>query len=66
MDILLQWALINAPKNVDFVQKYHTFDFLFNFISTFETINKSIIFLVNNLFIMVYNYLQQHENQLLW
>ena len=39
--------------SLGFVQKYHIFDFLF-FISTFEIIDKHIIFLVNNLFIMVY------------
>ena len=40
-----------------FVQKYATFEFLFNFISTFEIINKNTFFFVNNLFIMMYNLL---------
>ena len=32
--------------------------FSFNFISTFKTINKNIIYFINNLFIMIfYNYI---------
>ena len=42
-----------GTQHRDLVQKYPTFGFLFNFISTFETINKNILF-INNLFIIVY------------
>ena len=41
-----------------FVQKYPIFEFLFNFISIFETINKNPI-----IYLLWYiNYLQQHKN----
>ena len=39
-----------------FVQKYPIFGFLFNFLSIFEIINKNI-FLINNIFIIVYKLL---------
>ena len=48
-------------KNRGFIQKYPTFMFTFNFISTFGIIDKNIFF-KNNLFIMIYkNYLQQYK-----
>ena len=48
---------LEASLTVGFVQKYSTFGFLFNVISTFETINKNTHFLVNNLFIIIYKLL---------
>ena len=39
-----------------FIQKYPNFKFSFNFMPLLKTINKNTLFLVNNLFIMVYNF----------